>query len=136
MWAALANLRASSTLPWALIGDFNEAVWPYEHFSACPRAEAQMATFRDCVQLCGLTDLGFSGWPYTYDNQRAGVRNVQVRLDRALADDAWRDIYSDSSVIHLVTPCSDHCPLLWSLVDMLLYRKSSWQRKKRSLESL
>jgi hypothetical protein len=43
------------------------------------------------------------------------IRNVQVRLNRALADDAWRDIYSDSSAIHLVTPCSDHCPLLWSL---------------------
>jgi hypothetical protein len=115
MWSSLSTLCASSSLPWALIGDFNEALWSYEHFSAVPRAESQMAAFRDCVQRCGLSDLGFSGLPFTYDNRRAGNNNVQVRLDRALADNAWRDIYSDSTVVHLVTPCSDHCPLLWSL---------------------
>jgi hypothetical protein len=115
MWSALTTLCASSSLPWALIGDFNEALWSYEHFSAFPRAESQMAAFRDCLQLCGLSDLGFTGLPFTYDNKRAGVHNVQVRLDRALANNAWRDIYTDSSVTHLTTPVSDHCPLLWSL---------------------
>jgi hypothetical protein len=115
MWAKLATLRAACSLPWALIGDFNEALWPYEHFSACPRSEPQMAAFRDCLQLCGLKDLGFTGLPFTYDNKRAGYNNVQVRLDRVVADDRWRDIYSASEVVHLVSPCSDHCPVLWSL---------------------
>jgi hypothetical protein len=40
---------------------------------------------------------------------------VKVRLDRVLADENWRDIYSDASVEHLVTPCSDHLPLLLRL---------------------
>jgi endonuclease/exonuclease/phosphatase family metal-dependent hydrolase len=115
MWSSLAALRASSTLPWVLLGDFNEALWQYEHFSIRPRPEAQMAAFRDCVQLCNLHDLGFTGLPYTYDNKRAGSANVKVRLDRVLAGDRWRDIYANSSVVHLVSPCSDHCPILLSL---------------------
>jgi hypothetical protein len=115
MWSLLSALRASSSLPWLVLGDFNEALWQYEHFSACLRSESQMAAFRDCVQVCELNDLGFSGLPYTYDNKRAGNSNVRVRLDRAMADNSWRDIYSDSSVVHLVSPCSDHCPVLLKL---------------------
>jgi hypothetical protein len=100
MWSALATLKASSSLPWMIMGDFNEALWQFEHFSDCPRAESQMAAFRDCFQLCEVNDLGFSGLPHTYDNKRAGRSNVRVRLDRAVADNSWRDIYSDSSVVH------------------------------------
>jgi hypothetical protein len=59
MWSHLALLKASSTLPWVLIGDFNETLWQYEHFSISPRGESQMAAFRDCLQVCELKDLGF-----------------------------------------------------------------------------
>jgi hypothetical protein len=98
------------------MGDFNEALWQYEHFSACLRPEAQMAAFRDCVQICELNDLGFSGrLPLNFDNNRAGSSNVCVRLDRALADNSWRDIFFDSSLVHLVSPCSDLCPILLTL---------------------
>jgi hypothetical protein len=55
-----------------------------------------------------LVDLGFMGVPFTYDNKRQGNRNVKVRLDRAVADNNWRNLYSDYEVKHIVTPCSDH----------------------------
>jgi endonuclease/exonuclease/phosphatase family metal-dependent hydrolase len=41
MWALLSALRATSSLPWIVLGDFNEALWQYEHFSACRRPESQ-----------------------------------------------------------------------------------------------
>ena len=92
MWDALCALRATSDLPWFLMGDFNEALWQHEHLSFCPRPESQMTAFRDTLLLCELKDLSFSGLPFTYDNRRSGRANVRVRLDRALADDRWRDI--------------------------------------------
>ncbi|KAM0870562.1 hypothetical protein ACQ4PT_039934 [Festuca glaucescens] len=112
MWSAMGDLRATSPLPWFAVGDFNEALWQHEHMSACRRPEGQMAAFRDALMICELKDLEFQGTPFTYDNMRRGNANVKVRLDRALADDRWRDIYSDASVVHLVSPCSDHYPLL------------------------
>jgi hypothetical protein len=80
-------LRATSDLPWFLVGDFNEAIWQHEHLLVCLRPESQMSLFRDAILLCELKDLGFSGLPFTYDNRRSGRANVKVRLDRALADD-------------------------------------------------
>jgi hypothetical protein len=46
-----------------LVGDFNEAMWQYEHFSATPRSEKQMMDFREVLSHCDLHDLGFSGLP-------------------------------------------------------------------------
>jgi hypothetical protein len=116
MWSALCALRASSALPWMAVGDFNEALWQHEHLSHCPRPEGQMIAFRDALMVCELKDIGFSGVPFTYDNKRRGRANVKVRLDRAVADDCWRDIFSEGIVVHLVSPCSDHVPLLLQLV--------------------
>ena len=34
------------------------------------RPEKQMQDFRDCLDVCGLKDLGFSGLPFTWCNRR------------------------------------------------------------------
>ena len=77
-----------------------------------------MLAFRDCLLLCELVDLGFAGVPYTYNNGQHGDRNVQVRLDRAYADETWKDLFPATRVLHLATPCSDHAPLLIQLGDV------------------
>jgi hypothetical protein len=112
MWDALRHLKTLSNLPWLVVGDFNEALWQEEHLSYTPRAVGQMEAFRKVLYDCDLTDLGFSGLPYTYDNKRHGRANVRVRLDRAVACPLWHDAYADSEVQHLITPVSDHCPIL------------------------
>ena len=71
-----------------------------------------MLLFRDCLELCELMDLGFSGTPFTYDNGQMGDRNVRVRLDRACADEALWDLFPFAQVTHLTTSCSDHVPLM------------------------
>uniref|UniRef100_A0A452ZIL0 Endonuclease/exonuclease/phosphatase domain-containing protein n=1 Tax=Aegilops tauschii subsp. strangulata TaxID=200361 RepID=A0A452ZIL0_AEGTS len=67
-----------------------------------------MVPFRDTLEICGLVDLGFSGVPFTYDNKRSGSVNVRVRLDRAVATNAWRNLFDFASVDHIPSPCSDH----------------------------
>jgi hypothetical protein len=111
-WSKLQDLKSQSDLPWLVLGDFNEALWQFEHFSRVPRAENQMMAFLDTLQICGLSDLGFIGLPYTYDNKRQGHNNVKVRLDRAVADRTWRNLYSEAEVNHIITPCSEHLMIL------------------------
>lgn len=117
MWSALTAIKQSSNLPWLVLGDFNEALWQFEHLSVHPRQEQQMQLFRDALQVCELHDLGFKGLPYTYDNKRGGRSNVRVRLDRVVADNEWRDLFPNAQVTHLVSPCSDHCPISLNLCE-------------------
>jgi hypothetical protein len=117
MWETLKNLKNESNLPWMVMGDFNEALWQEEHLSLTPRSEGQMEAFREAIAFCELTDIGFSGTPFTYDNKRRGRANVKVHLERVLACPAWRDMFADTRVKHLASSCSDHCPLHVSIVQ-------------------
>lgn len=113
-----------SELPWLVLGDFNEVMWGFEHFSECERPERQMAAFRDVPDDCDLMDLGFVGLPYTYDNGRDAHANVKVRLDRAVANTRWPDLFPEAILHHLVSSRSDHCPLLLEI------KKESWEWHK------
>lgn len=76
------------------------------------RTFAQMEDFRDCLADCGLVDLGFWGYPYTWDNKREGDENVQVRLDRGACNDGFLEMFPDTSLEHIVIEESDHEALL------------------------
>lgn len=77
-------LQSRSSLPWLCISDFNEVLHAEEQIGGVGRTERQMEGFRDAVSVCGFTDLGYIGLPYTWDNMQHGDRNVKVRLDRDL----------------------------------------------------
>ena len=59
MWELLRSLCGAWSGPWMMIGDFNEAMCQYEHFSETPRPERQMMDFREILSHCDLHDLGF-----------------------------------------------------------------------------
>jgi hypothetical protein len=72
----MENLRVQSDLPWCVLGDFNEVMWSFEQMSKNRRPEQQMLAFRDVLETCGLVDLGFTGYPFTYNNKRSGNNYV------------------------------------------------------------
>jgi hypothetical protein len=79
-----------------------------------------------CLVLdeCDLHDLGFAGLPRSFDNKRGGQRNVKVRLDRVVSSTSWSSPFGDASVQHLVSTCSDHCPIMLRIYcDPLVVKK-------------
>jgi hypothetical protein len=68
MWELLKRLKPLSGAPWMIIGDFNEAMWSFEHFSSRTRSERQMQAFRDTLAHCDVFDLGFNRLLWTFDN--------------------------------------------------------------------
>ena len=72
------------------MGDFNETLYSNEHFSRAARPERQMRAFREATEDVSLQDLGWSGTAYTWDNRQSGVDNVKARLDRAFANENFR----------------------------------------------
>jgi hypothetical protein len=98
-----------------MIGDFNEALWSFEHTSVRRRPVRQMVDFREILSHYDLYDLGFRGNPWTYDNKQMGERNVRVRLDRAVASPSWTDWFPGAVLKHIMTSRLDHCPILLCL---------------------
>ncbi|GMY29357.1 putative reverse transcriptase/RNA-dependent DNA polymerase, partial [Fagus crenata] len=71
--------------------------------------------FGDVVNRCRLTDLEFRAVPFTWENRRNGAALVQKRLDKALTNGPWLDLFNLCTVTHLVCSYSDHVPLLIGL---------------------
>ncbi|XP_014751193.1 uncharacterized protein LOC106865542 [Brachypodium distachyon] len=116
MWNTIVDLKNRSNLPWLVVGHFNEVLWQHEHMSETKRPEPQIRVFRDTLESCGLVDLGFTGVPFTFNNNQSGRKNVRVRLDKAVAIDSWRDLFAETEIKHLTTPCSDHSPIGLTLI--------------------
>jgi hypothetical protein len=70
--------------------------------------------FREALFHYDLHDIGFIGAHWTYGNKRKGDRNVKVCLDRAVATPAWSALIPEHRLRHIVSSCSDHCPILLS----------------------
>ena len=111
-WGAIRYLRRQDNLPWVCLGDFNEALFQTDQIGGNPRGFLQMEDFRDCLADCGLADLGFSGYPYTWDNKRDGDENIQVRLDRATCNEGFLQLFPETEVEHILTEESDHQAIL------------------------
>ena len=76
------------------------------------------------MNACGLYDLGFVGQRYTWCNGRFGEQRTLIRLDRIVANDAWRTKFPEALVYHVSMATLDHCLLALSL------KRSRFQRKR------
>jgi hypothetical protein len=111
-WDILRYLRRQDDLPWLCAEDFNEILWSEEQLGGNPRNESQMTAFRECLADCGLSDLGYKGYMFTWNNRRFGEENIQVRLDRGMATASFHNLYPFTTVEHIPTEESDHNALL------------------------
>jgi endonuclease/exonuclease/phosphatase family metal-dependent hydrolase len=115
----LRYLHAQDNRPWICAGDFNEVLRLEEQLGGNDRSAVRMERFRTCLDDCGLADLGFSGYEYTWNNRREGADNIQARLDRAVCNSDFLEIFPATSVEHIMTEESDHLALLIRVADSI-----------------
>jgi hypothetical protein len=84
-----------------------------------------MAAFRECLEVCGLSDLGYKGYDFTWNNRREGADNVQCRLDRGTATTSFLELFPFSCVEHIAMKESDHLALLIKVRDAETARHSA-----------
>ena len=114
LWQNLSIIVASWNLPWVVCGDFNDILFEDEKLG---KLSGKSRGFKDWFDQHGLIDLGFLGPKFTWVNKRVGSDFVMKRLDRAICNKEWRVLFPEAFVRHLPRRCSDHCPLLISLIS-------------------
>jgi ribonuclease HI len=112
LWNNLSQVATLHNLPWLLVGDFNEVLSSDDKFGGLPVRLGRSQLFNNCLNDCGMIDLGFHGPRFTWSNLREVRYLIQERLDRGFANTAWREAYPEASVHHLTRTHSDHCPVL------------------------
>ena len=75
-WRFLNTLNNQYWLPWLCFGDFNEILSQEEKSGGALRPQHQIEAFRDTVNKCEFIDLGFSGFNFTWCNQREGYDSL------------------------------------------------------------
>lgn len=111
VWNIIRFVRHRETLLWLLMGDFNEILQLSEKRCGRNRPKRQMGNFHEVLEVCELKDLGFSGCPFTWCNNRDGEQRILERLDRLLANSKWCFLFPKFSIQHGQAPYSDHCPI-------------------------
>ena len=113
LWNYLKDLSPSVNMPWVLLGNFNDMLAEDEKMGGLPLNKNRLNAFRDCINSCGLMNLGFHGpkFTWTYKNP-IWHQNIKERLDRGLGNTEWNILFPRSEIHHLPRTKSDHCPIL------------------------
>ena len=120
----MRHLHTRASLPWVCLGDFNELLASDEKNGGNMKLMAPMVEFRHTLLHCGLVDMGFSGYRFTWRNGRHRVAFVEERLDRAVVTTKWREIFPRAKVSHLSVFYSDHGPIMLEMAPPT----QSWRR--------
>ncbi|CAL1368789.1 unnamed protein product [Linum trigynum] len=111
-WDLLRRIGQQWDGPWLCGGDFNQVRSTDEKSGGRCAHEPEMNHFGDCLTDIGLQDLGFHGYPYTWENRRHTNGFIEERLDRFVANDSWRDLFPNNYVQHWDRANSDHRPII------------------------
>ncbi|KAL2928218.1 Neuron navigator 3 [Bienertia sinuspersici] len=96
---------------WLCAGDFNQFLYKEEKTGGPMREQNLLDDFKLALEDCGLLDLGYIDFPYTWWNGRDGCQIVHERLDRMLGNSEWLCYFPLLSVYHLNWGDSDHVPV-------------------------
>lgn len=71
--------------------------------------------FNDVLEDCSFIDMDLQGYPFTWERGAGTADWIEVRLDRALFNLPFLNIFTDARIINLEVSTSDHCPIIMEL---------------------
>lgn len=104
------------------MGDFNSILHPNEKSGVGAFNSRAGAIFSQGISDCNLIDLGFKGPMFTW---KSG--SLCQRLDWALGNPIWQDLFPNSSIINLPLATSDHCGVWVNLEGATQPREGSFK---------
>ncbi|GAV77233.1 Exo_endo_phos domain-containing protein [Cephalotus follicularis] len=111
LWGGMRRVACNfSSLPWAILGDFNVSRSVQEQLGGKPGLSKAMLEFKACIRDCEIEDIRQTGCFYTWNNKRSGRELITKKLDRVMGNWLWFQ-----QVVHLqahfhAPGISDHSP--------------------------
>jgi len=107
------------------MGDFNDILAASEKKGRVERAQWLIHGFKEAIFESGLTDLHMEGYNYTWFKSLGTNKAVEEKLDRAMANNDWFNMFTATTLKCVTATASDHYPLKLECVPKLQF-----QRKK------
>ena len=98
-----------------MLDDFNEVLSSEKKLDGRPVSAYRVRLFQECLNDCGMMDMGFVRLRFTWTNLRNLSDLIQERLDHGFCNMEWRLLYPEATIEHLTQVNSDHCPILVNL---------------------
>lgn len=111
VWTSLCDIASTRDFPWFLTGDFNEITNNSEKSGGPERPESSFNNFRSFLSTCDLFDLKHTGNFLSWRGKRH-THLAHCRLDRAMANSSWSDMFPNGRSHYLQLEASDHRPLI------------------------
>ena len=111
----MCSFANSSSLPFIIIGDFNELSSSADKLGGAPFHVNRIARFLSICSAASAIELPFVGQEFTWRKKRSGTNNVLERLDKAIVSLGWLELFSNASIVNHVFTSSDHSPISLSL---------------------
>lgn len=117
IWEKLIDIANEKDTPWLVAGDFNDIAFANEKKGGGLMSSRKCNTFRDNMDMCKLSDLAANGPRYTWRCPiYHGGQRIHERLDRAIANEGWRLMFTDAQVkVFSRVDFSDHHPIMIAL---------------------
>lgn len=114
LWSSLSCIGNGSNLPWALIGDFNNILFPHERVNGRPVTVYETKDFLEACSFNAIEDLPFHGPLLTWTNN-----DQWCKLDRAMVNSTWIEEGIVGHVEFSHPGChSDHAHGIVTLLDI------------------
>ncbi|KAK9933837.1 hypothetical protein M0R45_021012 [Rubus argutus] len=135
LWLDIAFVKSSFvTGPWIVFGDFNAVLGAHEKKGGAHLCRQSCEEFQTMSDTCELAHVATKGAQFTWARRRGVRGNVELRLDRCLANFNWLDCWDTFDCSTLPRFCSDHNPLLMSFSKSFGPRQSLFRFHKMWIE--
>ncbi|XP_057997993.1 uncharacterized protein LOC131177002 [Hevea brasiliensis] len=107
-WAERSNKRLS----WQLLRSSYTASHLLWVVGGVARPDQYLHAFQEVLSDTGLMDMGYKGYPLTWDNGRLGDEFVEERLDKVVMSLTWQELFPCACLFHCLHSSSDHFSIL------------------------
>lgn len=110
LWTYLSQLEEGMTIPWLVLGDFNNVFHSDDRIGGTPVTLAEVCEFQDCLEIYKLEKMASNRSIYTW-NDKGTTSRVFSKIDWLFVNGEWADKMPECRTTFLNEGVSDHSPM-------------------------